>query len=76
MKARGVALALTLLTSGAYAEPAVIASGAYPEGLLWHGGKLYVTEMGADRVSIIEDGGNTRQFWEMPGCGPTQIVPF
>ena len=76
MKARGVALALTLLTSAAYAEPAVIASAAYPEGLLWHGGKLYVTEMGADRVSIIGDGGMTRQFWEMPGCGPTQIVPF
>ena len=31
---------------------AVVASGAYPEGLLWHGGKLYFTEMGADRVTV------------------------
>src|SRR5258708_31319694 len=69
-------MALALLVGGARAEPAVIASAAYPDGLLWHGGKLYVTEMGADRVSIIEDGGTTRQFWEMAGCGPTQIVPF
>src|SRR5437762_29164 len=61
-----VAVALALLAGGAQvaqvakAEPAVIASAAYPEGLLWHGGKLYVTEMGADRVSIIEEGGTTR----------------
>jgi sugar lactone lactonase YvrE len=59
----------------AHAEPAVVASGSYPEGLLWHGGRMYFTEMGADRVSIIENGG-TREFWRLPGCGPTQIVPF
>ncbi len=80
MKARTAAFALTLFASAfatvAQADPVVIASAAYPEGLLWHGGKLYVTEMGADRVSIIEAGGTTRQFWEMAGCGPTQIVPF
>ena len=76
MKARIIGVALALLAGNARAEPVVIASAAYPEGLLWHGGKLYVTEMGADRVSIIEEGGTTRQFWEMAGCGPTQIVPF
>jgi sugar lactone lactonase YvrE len=31
--------------------------------------------MGADRVSIVENGG-TREFWKLAGCGPTQIVPF
>jgi sugar lactone lactonase YvrE len=76
MKTSGLAAALALLATAAQADPVVIASAAYPEGLLWHGGKLYVTEMGADRVSIIEEGGTTRQFWEMAGCGPTQIVPF
>ena len=75
MTTRGLVLALTLLAGGAQAEPAVVASGAYPEGLLWHGGRMYFTEMGADRVSIIEIGG-TREFWKLPGCGPTQIVPF
>ena len=68
-------LALLLTASGAQAEPVVVASGAYPEGLLWHGGRLYFTEMGADRVSIIEESG-TREFWHLNGCGPTQIVPF
>jgi sugar lactone lactonase YvrE len=72
---RRLALALLLLAGAARAEPAVVASGAYPEGLLWHGGRLYFTEMGADRVSIVENGG-TREFWKLPGCGPTQIVPF
>jgi sugar lactone lactonase YvrE len=75
MKTAAIALALALLASPAAAEPTVVASGAYPEGLLWHGGKLYFTEMGADRVTIVENGA-TREFWKMPGCGPTQIVPF
>ena len=75
MTTRGLVLALSLLAGGAQAEPVVVASGSYPEGLLWHGGRMYFTEMGADRVSIIENGG-TREFWKLPGCGPTQIVPF
>ena len=59
----------------AHAEPVVVATGAYPEGLLWHGGRMLFTEMGADRVSIIDDTG-TREFWRDAGCGPTSIAPF
>jgi sugar lactone lactonase YvrE len=69
------ALALLLLAVPARAEPVVVASGAYPEGLMWHDGRIYFTEMGADRVTIIENG-KTREFWHLPGCGPTQIVRF
>jgi gluconolactonase len=72
---RALALALLLLAVPARAEPAVVASGAYPEGLMWHDGRIYFTEMGADRVSVIENG-STREFWRLSGCGPTQIVPF
>jgi sugar lactone lactonase YvrE len=75
MTRRSLALLAVLLASGAVAEPAVVASGAYPEGLLWHGGRMYFTEMGADRVTIIENG-STRQFWQDPGCGPTDIAPY
>jgi sugar lactone lactonase YvrE len=75
LTARALGLALLLVAGAAQAEPAVVASGSYPEGLLWHGGKLYFTEMGADRVTIIENGG-TREFWRDPGCGPTDIAPF
>jgi sugar lactone lactonase YvrE len=72
---RAAALALLVLAAPLRAEPAVVASGAYPEGLMWHDGRLYFTEMGADRVTVIENG-KPRQFWHMPGCGPTQIVRF
>ena len=70
-----LALTLGLLAGPALAEPAVIASGAYPEGLMWHDGRIFFTEMGADRVSVIENG-STRAFWQLQGCGPTQIVRF
>ena len=32
-----LALALLALTLPAHAGPVVVASGAYPEGLMWHG---------------------------------------
>jgi sugar lactone lactonase YvrE len=70
-----LALALILAAGDAGAEPAVVASGAYPEGLLWHGGRMYFTEMGADRVSVIENG-IAKEFWRDPRCGPTSIAPF
>ncbi len=75
MSAWRLAAVLVLAGAGAQAEPVVVASGAYPEGLLWHGGRMYFAEMGADRVSVIESG-STRPFWSDPGCGPTSIAPF
>jgi sugar lactone lactonase YvrE len=75
MTLRFIVFALLLLAAGAAAEPAVVASGAYPEGLLWHGGRMYFTELGADRVDVFEDG-KPRQFWHDPHCGPTSIAAF
>jgi sugar lactone lactonase YvrE len=74
---RALALALTFgfVAQAAAAEPAVVASGAYPEGLLWHGGRMYFAEMGADRVSVIENGA-AKEFWRQARCGPTSIAPF
>jgi gluconolactonase len=70
-----LAAALLMIATAARAEPEVVSSGAYPEGLMWHGGRIYFTEMGADRVSVIENG-QSKPFWQLNGCGPTQIVPF
>ena len=70
-----LAAVCTLSCARAHAEPAVVAAGAYPEGLLWHGGRMLFTEMGADRVSLIGTTG-TREFWRDVGCGPTSISPF
>ncbi len=47
----------------------------YPEGPLWQGERLYYAEMGADRVSVIEDGVR-RTFFEQRGCGPTAIAVY
>jgi sugar lactone lactonase YvrE len=69
------AVALAQALGSLHAEPAVMASGSYPEGLLWHGGRMYFTEMGADQVTIVENG-TTKPFWRDPGCGPTSIAPF
>jgi spermidine synthase len=69
------ALAAMSFSSAALAQPATVASGAYPEGLLWHSARMLFTEMGADRVSIIGSAG-TREFWRESGCGPTSIAPF
>jgi len=68
-------LSILALATFAFAEPAIVANGSYPEGLLWHNGRLMFTEMGADRVTLIESGG-TRTFWQDSGCGPTSIAPF
>ena len=70
-----LALVLALVAADVSAEPVVVASGSYPEGLLWHGGRMLFTEMGADQVSIIEGAGK-RSFWHDAGCGPTSIAPF
>ncbi len=72
------ALALVFLSSShaGHAEPSVVTPGSYPEGLLWHGGRMLLAEMGADRVSIIDDTKGKREFWRDAGCGPTSIAPF
>jgi gluconolactonase len=72
---RRLVTGLVFAASCAQAEPVVVASGAYPEGLLWHQGRMLFAEMGADRVSVIGNG-TTREFWHDTGCGPTSIAPF
>lgn len=83
---RGLALsvAAAVLLSGAAARvlladpttdlPAAIPA-SYPEGPLSDGDKLYFAEMGADRVSVVEDG-VARTFFTQRGCGPTAIARY
>lgn len=47
----------------------------YPEGPLWHEGKLYIAEMGADAVYVHENG-RKRVYWRNAGCGPTSVAPY
>lgn len=70
------ALAAALaLAAGAFAPARFERAGAYPEGPLVQGGRIYVAEMAADRVSVFEAGA-WRTFFSAPECGPTSIAPF
>jgi gluconolactonase len=51
------------------------ARAAYPEGPLWHDGRLYVAEMGADLISVFQ-GGRKGVYWTRDGCGPTSLAPY
>src|SRR5262245_47557362 len=65
-------------TSETAAQPRsaiVDAHAAYPEGPLWHKGRLLVAEMGADRISAF-DHAHKSVFWTRDGCGPTSLAPY
>lgn len=67
-----LAAALVTLTGAA---PGLERPGAYPEGPLIDGARILVAEMGADRISMFENGA-WRAFWTEPGCGPTSVAPY
>jgi len=48
---------------------------SYPEGPIWIGDRLLYAEMPLDRVAEWK-GGQRRDFWREPGCGPTAISLF
>ncbi len=72
-------LALVVAAIGAASAEAARSSqriGAYyPEGPIWQGDKLYYAEMGADRVSVYQNGA-THPFFTQEGCGPTALAPY
>lgn len=47
---------------------------AFPEGPVWHNGRLYYVEYGAHRVTVW-DGKKNTLFWQMDGSGPSAIIP-
>ena len=50
-------------------------AASYPEGPLWVGERLLYTEMPLDRV-VEWKGGQRRDFWSEPGCGPTAVSEY
>ncbi|MGQ0431855.1 MAG: SMP-30/gluconolactonase/LRE family protein [Microthrixaceae bacterium] len=71
--ASGATVALSV--DGSTVDLADPIAASYPEGPLSHGNRLYYAEMGADRVSVVEDG-EARTFFTQRGCGPTAIAPY
>lgn len=68
-------LLLAACASQAPAEEGDAIAASYPEGPLWQGPKLYYAEMGADRISVWENG-ETHPFFTLAGCGPTALAPY
>ncbi len=64
---------VALVPLGLHAE-IIEADAHYPEGPLWHGGRLYYAEMSRHRIVVREDG-KAATLWRRPGCGPTSMAP-
>lgn len=68
--------AAALSTAAAAGEVTIIyASARFPEGPVWHDGKLYYVEYGGHTVKTW-DGAKTAEFWKSDGCGPAAVAPF
>jgi sugar lactone lactonase YvrE len=65
----------SLTSSEALAGDVKLAEAQYPEGALWHQGRLYYAEMGRD-VVVRSDLKTTHVFWRKKGCGPVSIAPY
>lgn len=70
-----LAILSLLFAAVAAADDATIADASYPEGALWHQGRLYYAEMGRD-VVMVSDLKTAERFWRMEGCGPVSIAPY
>jgi gluconolactonase len=70
----GAALLLLFSTGASAGEVEVIdPEASFPEGPLWHDGRLYYVEYGADTV-MIWDGKASTKVWQQDGCGPSAVV--
>jgi sugar lactone lactonase YvrE len=72
---RFILVLLLVIAAPAFAQERIVINpeAHYPEGPLWHGGRLLYAEMGADRVRAW-DGRKNSQVWKRPGCGPTSVA--
>ena len=61
--------------AGATVATPIDAAAAYPEGPLWHGGRLYYVEYAADDVKVW-DGTTPQVFWRQEHCGPSGLIGF
>jgi sugar lactone lactonase YvrE len=48
---------------------------AFPEGPVFHDGKLLYVEYGASTIKVW-DGKTNTTLWEQPGCGPSAVLPL
>jgi sugar lactone lactonase YvrE len=70
-----VVLCLFAFAGAGHAADTRLARASYPEGALWHKGRLFHAEMGRDAV-MVSDLSDVRVFWTRRGCGPVSIAPY
>jgi sugar lactone lactonase YvrE len=71
----GLLLGAALAAPAAAGEVKVINPDAwFPEGPVWHQGKLFYVEYGRNTV-MTWDGSRNEVFWKQDGCGPSAVVP-
>ncbi len=75
---KSILVTVLLVTCGAWraeaGEPRVVNPDAhFPEGPVWHHGKLYYVEY--DRHTVMSwDGEKNAVFWSLQGCGPSAVI--
>lgn len=67
-------VACAVIAQAQAAAPRVLNEDAhFPEGPVWHQGKLYYVEY--DRHTVMTwDGEKNTVFWSQPGCGPSAVI--
>ena len=77
MRVRALLAAFMLFVGAqaALAADAKLADARYPEGALWHEGRLYYAEMGRG-VVVVSDLSQQKTFWKRQDCGPVSIAPY
>lgn len=68
-----LALSTTLVLAGDI--KIIDEKAAFPEGPIFHDGKLIYVEYGASTIKVW-DGKTSTTLWEQPGCGPSAVLPL
>jgi sugar lactone lactonase YvrE len=70
----GMMMSAALISTAGAGGIKVINDDAYfPEGPLWHDGKLFYVEYGRQTV-MTWDGKQNQVFWKQDGCGPSAVA--
>ncbi|MBV9696538.1 MAG: SMP-30/gluconolactonase/LRE family protein, partial [Gammaproteobacteria bacterium] len=72
-KRRSAPLLLLGLLGAAHADVRRLTAAAYPEGPLWHGGRLLYVEY-AQHTIRAWDGARSAVLWHKDGCGPSGLI--
>ncbi len=70
-----VSAAASLLSICAHADTVLVDSAHYPEGPLWHGGKLLYVEYAGPGVKVW-DGKRSAAYWTGEHCGASGLIAY